>query len=72
MIFGFNNKEASIRNLLKALVILIVGIVLTLYITVYTKKSVEKELEKDYVEVCKELNVKVFSRLHLVNTLILN
>ncbi len=63
MIFGFNNKEASIRNLLKALVILIVGIVLTLYITVYTKKSVEKELEKDYVEVCKELNVKVFSRL---------
>ena len=63
MIFGSENKIASINNLLKALVILIVGVSLTIYVTVYTKNNVEKELEKDYVEVCKELNVKVFTRL---------
>ncbi|MEI6822087.1 MAG: CHASE domain-containing protein [Bacteroidota bacterium] len=63
MIFRSENKIASINNLFKALAILIVGIILTIYVTIYTKRSVEMNLKKDYEEVCKELNVKVFTRL---------
>ena len=63
MIFGSEYNKVSVRNLIKALAILVVGIILTLYVTIYTKRSVELNLEKDYIEVCKELNVKVFTRL---------
>ncbi len=51
------------RNIWKAFVILIVGIIFTLGATFYTKYLVEKGADRDYTLICGDLKTKMFDRL---------
>jgi PAS domain S-box-containing protein len=54
----------TLKNALKAFIILFIGLILTCLATIYTHYDVEEKLNQEFESVCNEIVIKISTRLH--------